>query len=112
MKNKAGFILLLMLFAFTGFLCKPAAAEETYIENVPYWWTGRNFSGRVEGVGKYKIIVIGKNNEKKEFEMNQSTRIFLRESEQLTKGMYVKITYKETKQINIAKAVREVKDMQ
>ena len=102
-KLTASFLLAVFIFTLTGILW----ADQ--LTNVPYWWRGRNFSGKITAVGK-KVIIIqsAKNNKKKKFQMDKQTKIFLRNSEKLEVGMYVKIIYKETKQVNIARAIREI----
>jgi len=98
-------LLVLMAFIFTsiGILF----AKE--LQNVPYWWKGRNFTGRIIRIAKNRIIVVNRKNQRKEFKIDSQTRIFLRKSEKMEPGLFVKVIYKETKQINIARAIREVK---
>lgn len=109
MKGK-NIIAFLALLAFL--LVTTAVIMAGPVENVPYWWKGRNFSGNVTAVGKYKLFVVNKENITKEFDMEKDTRIFLRNGQNIKKGMYIKVTYKETKQKNIAKAIREIKPME
>ena len=100
--------LLVTVFVFT--LIASLRAEDE-MGNVPYWWRGRNFCGKITAVDKEKVFVLdAKNNVKKRFEINSQTKIFLRDVEKMEIGMQVRIVYKETKQLNIAKAIREVKE--
>ncbi len=100
--------LLVVVFVFT--MIASLRAEEE-MGNVPYWWRGRNFVGKITAVDKDKVFVLDeKNSVKKRFEINSQTRIFLRDTEKMEIGMTIRIVYKETKQLNIAKAIREVKE--
>jgi hypothetical protein len=78
-------------------------------ENVPYWWKGKNFTGEITRIEKDKIVVTDKDSVQKEFQIDSQTKIFLRVNDKLNQGVFVKIVYKETKQVNIAKAIREIK---
>ncbi|MCE1246294.1 MAG: hypothetical protein LWY06_06600 [Firmicutes bacterium] len=104
---------LAILFVFAigvfGSVYAQSTEPEHDLENVPYWWKGKNFTGEITRMDSSKITVVDKDKITKEFQIDSQTKIFLREADKLSQGVYVKIVYKETKQVNIAKAIREIK---
>jgi len=102
-----------ILFAFAicvfGSAFAQAVEPDHDQENVPYWWKGKNFTGEITKIDNSKILVVDKDKIQKEFQIDSQTKIFLRQTDKLNQGVYVKIVYKETKQVNIAKAIREIK---
>lgn len=105
MKRNEIIAVLLMI----GFILLTVGSLYAQDGHIPYWWRGKNYSGRITKIEKDKIEVTNDRNEKKEFRMNSMTKVFLRGDEKLNAGMFVKIVYKETKQVNIARAIREMK---
>ncbi|MCD4782696.1 MAG: hypothetical protein K8T10_02580 [Candidatus Eremiobacteraeota bacterium] len=108
MKRNEIIAILLMI----GFMILTVGSLCAQDGHVPYWWRGKNFNGRITKIEKSRIEVTNNKNEKKEFELNSMTKIFLRGAEKLDAGMFVKIVYKETKQVNIARAIREMRSPQ
>lgn len=98
--------IIIAIFLLLGF-CSAFAQE--YLDAMPYWWKGRNFTGEITRVEGNLITITNLNNEKKKFEINSLTKLFLRSSDHLKEGLFVKMVYKKTRQKNIARAVRELK---
>jgi len=95
-----------------GFIILTVGSLYAQEGHIPYWWRGKNFNGIITKIEKNKIEVTNNKNKTKQFETNSMTKIFLRGAEKLSTGMFVKVVYKETKQVNIARAIREMKSPQ
>ena len=69
---------------------------------------GKGFSGTIVSVSDDSIELESVNGKREKFDRDKGTRIILGE-DKLEPGLFVKVIYKETKQRNIAKAIRKVK---
>jgi len=69
---------------------------------------GKGYSGTIVAVDENSIELEAVNGKRQKFTINKGTRIMLGYNK-LEKGLFVKVIYKATKQMNIAKAIRKVK---
>ena len=69
---------------------------------------GKGFSGTVTGVTDTSVELESETGKTEIFVVDRGTRMILGD-DKLHSGMFVKVIYKETKQMNIAKAIRKVK---
>ncbi len=69
---------------------------------------GKGFSGTVLNVSDTGIELESDNGKTEKFVIDKGTRLILGD-DKLQPGMFVKVIYKETRQMNIAKAIRKVK---
>lgn len=69
---------------------------------------GKGFSGTVTNVSDTSIELESDTGKTEKFVIDKGTRMILGD-DKLHSGMFVKVIYKETKQMNIAKAIRKVK---
>jgi len=107
MRFKIILVGVLVVFILLSYV--PVRAD-CYMEYIPYWWKGRNFTGEISKVeGNWIVVKDCFNNKEKKFEVNVKTKLFLHSCMTLREGLFVKIVYKKTRQKNIAKAIREIK---
>lgn len=69
---------------------------------------GKGFSGTVLNVSDTSLELESDNGKTEKFVIDRGTRMILGD-DKLHPGMFVKVIYKETKQMNIAKAIRKVR---
>lgn len=78
---------------------------------VPIWWVGNSFGGQVVSFDGGVLVVQNQDTkETKSFLVQPgATRTVLAGAEPLSKGMMVKVTYKQSTQALLAKSVREMR---
>jgi hypothetical protein len=103
-------LLCFMCFALLFAIIAPACFAQDNEDHVPFWWWGKNFTGTIAALSDTSITIVNNEKQEKTFEITPRTKIILRDSKALEKGMLVKITYQEvTKEKRTAKAIRELK---
>jgi hypothetical protein len=103
-------LLVVAALAFFMLSSNPIPGYEDMTRYQPFWWTGDHYSGRITGLAPDKFIIVTRDaGDMKTFEIRDNTKIFLDGSSGLAIGTAVKVSYKDTKQVQIAKAIWEIK---
>jgi len=110
MKKVLVFLCLALFITMACPLCMAQGTDEqANDDHVPFWWWGKNFTGVIANISDNTITLLNDAKDKKSFEITPRTKIILRDSKALAKGMLVKITYQEITSKRTAKAIRELK---
>lgn len=110
LRHMAGAVFVLVagaLLAYLGILTY-MQYEDTDELDWPMALRGKGFSGTVVNASDTNLEMEAAPGKTEKFVIDRGTKMMLGE-DKLTPGMYVKVIYKETKQMNIAKSVRKVR---
>ena len=111
-KRVVAFVILLAACMVFAFIVSVSYINSTTGENVdvPLWWTGQQFSGRLVAFAPDQITLKDDLGNTKTFMIDANTKIAFRGAMGFTEGMPLKVVYKGAEERPVARSIRLLKE--